>query len=173
MIPYVPEDFADVAVAHWKRERPDLDFRAMGTLARFARLHVVGGARVDAIFSAHGIDRGEFDVLAGLRRTGTPFELMPSQLADILLVTRAGMTKRIDRLERRGLVVRRHAVEDRRSVKIALTIAGKALIDDAVAAHAENENQLLTLLTPSEASAFDATLRKLLSALTLAHPEKE
>ncbi|MDK1472344.1 MarR family transcriptional regulator [Streptomyces sp. 549] len=158
-------DFADVAVAHWQRERPDLDFAAMGTLARFARLHIAGSRHVEAVFAAYHLDRGEFDVLASLRRTGAPHELPPSQLADILLITRAGMTKRVDRLEARGLVTRRAAPEDRRSLRIGLTPEGLALIDAAVADHAANENRLLELLTEHEVQAFDAILRKLLAAL--------
>ncbi|GAA1979893.1 MarR family transcriptional regulator [Isoptericola halotolerans] len=158
-------DFADIAVAHWQRERPDLDLRAMGTLARFARLHLVGGRAVDAVFAAHGLDRGEFDVLAGLRRTGAPYELSPSHLADILLITRAGMTKRIDRLERRGLVTRRSAPDDRRSLLVGLTPDGLAVVDAAVTDHARNETRLLDLLTEGEAQAFDTILRKLLAGL--------
>ncbi|MDE3722699.1 MarR family transcriptional regulator [Nocardiopsis sp. N85] len=160
-----PPDFADVAVAHWERERPELDFTAMAPLARFARLYIAGSRYVEEVFAAHGLDRGEFDVLAGLRRTGAPHELSPSRLADILLITRAGMTKRVDRLEARGLVTRRVAPGDRRSLRIRLTPEGLALIDAAVADHAENENRLLGLLTEQEAHAFDAVLRKLLAAL--------
>ncbi|MEQ4611124.1 MarR family transcriptional regulator [Streptomyces cavourensis] len=119
-----PPDFADIAVAHWERERPDLDFTAMGTLARFARLHIAGSRRVEQVFAAYGLDRGEFDVLASLRRTGAPHEMPPSQLAEILLITRAGMTKRVDRLEARGLVSRRADPEDRRSLRIGLTPEG-------------------------------------------------
>ncbi|MFL1432479.1 MULTISPECIES: MarR family winged helix-turn-helix transcriptional regulator [unclassified Nocardiopsis] len=157
------EDFADIAVAQWRRERPDLDFSAMATLARFARLHVVGGRHVDAVFAAHGLDRGEFDVLASLRRTGS--ELSLTRLADILLITRAGMTKRVDRLEARGLVSRSVAPGDRRSLRVGLTPEGRALIDAAVADHAENESRLLGLLSEDEMRTFDAVLRKLLAAL--------
>ncbi|MCI4040373.1 MULTISPECIES: MarR family winged helix-turn-helix transcriptional regulator [unclassified Streptomyces] len=164
-------DFADVAVAHWERERPDLDFTAMATLARFARLHIAGSRRVDAVFAAHGLDRGEFDVLASLRRTGAPHEMPPSQLAEILLITRAGMTKRVDRLEARGLVTRRADPEDRRSLRICLTPEGIVLVDAAVTEHAANENRLLSLLTEDEAHAFDATLRKLLAAVEEHPPE--
>ncbi|MFG3406872.1 MarR family winged helix-turn-helix transcriptional regulator [Streptomyces sp. NPDC048142] len=165
-------DFADIAVTHWERERPDLDFTAMATLARFARLHIAGSRRVDAVFAAYGLDRGEFDVLASLRRTGAPHEMPPSQLAEILLITRAGMTKRVDRLEARGLVARRADPEDRRSLRIGLTPEGLDLIDAAVAEHTANENRVLGLLTDDEAHAFDATLRKLLAALEGSTPKQ-
>ncbi|WNF28661.1 MarR family transcriptional regulator [Streptomyces sp. C11-1] len=168
-----PPDFADIAVAHWQRERPDLDFTAMGTLARFARLHIAGSRRVEAVFAAHGLDRGEFDVLASLRRTGAPHEMPPSRLAEILLITRAGMTKRVDRLEARGLVARRADPEDRRSLRIGLTPEGFALVDAAVTEHAANENRLLGLLTEDEAHTFDAVLRKLLAAFDASGPESD
>ncbi|WP_306371453.1 MarR family winged helix-turn-helix transcriptional regulator [Nocardiopsis sp. CC223A] len=158
-------DFADIAVAHWRRERPDLDFTAMATLARFARLYIVGNRRVEEVLAAHGLDRGEFDVLASLRRTGSPSELSLTQLADVLLITRAGMTKRVDRLEARGLVFRGAAPGDRRSLRIGLTPEGRALVDAAVTDHTANENRLLSLLGEDEMRAFDAVLRKLLAAL--------
>ncbi|MBO1751444.1 MarR family transcriptional regulator [Actinotalea sp. BY-33] len=164
-------DFADIAVVHWQRERPDLDLRAMGTLARFARLNLVGGRQVDAVFAAHGLDRGEFDVLAGLRRTGVPYELSPSHLAEILLITRAGMTKRIDRLESRGLVTRRAAPEDRRSLLVGLTPEGLAVIDAAVTDHTRNESRLLDALTASEVDALDGMLRRLLAHVGAAGDE--
>lgn len=159
-------DFADIAVAQWQRERPDLDFSAMAPLARFGRIGVIGGRAVDAVFAAHDIDRGEFDVLASLRRGGEPFALTPSRLADVLLVSRAGMTKRVDRLARRGLVVRKSQAHDRRSHLIALTDAGRALVDDVVAEHTVNESRLLQVLAPDEREAFDAVLRKLLHVLS-------
>ncbi len=159
-------DFADIAVAQWRRERPDLDFSAMAPLARFGRLGVIGGRVVDAEFAAHDIDRGEFDVLASLRRGGAPFELTPSRLADVLLVSRAGMTKRVDRLARRGLVERRPQAHDRRSHLIALTDKGRTLVDEVVAQHTVNESRLLAALAPDEVAAFDAVLRKLLSVLS-------
>lgn len=156
-------DFADHAVAQWSRERPELDFAAMAPLARFARLGLIGGRLVDATFARHGLDRGEFDVLASLRRNGAPFEMTPSRLAAVLLVSRGGMTKRIDRLEARGLVRRVGRPEDRRSLHISLTEQGIRLIDALVAEHVANESRLLAVLEPAELEHFDAVLRKLLA----------
>lgn len=163
-------DFADVAVQQWRRERPDLDFSAMASLARFGRLGVLGGRVVDAVFAAHGIDRGEFDVLASLRRNGSPFALAPSQLAEVLLITRAGMTKRVDRLVADGLVRRVEHPRDRRSRLIALTDAGKTLIDQVVAEHTTNESRILAVLSAEEIAAFDGVLRKLLRTFAAAPP---
>lgn len=159
------DDATDLAMAQWRVERPDLDFSAMGPLARLARLGIFGGRLVDAVFEDSGLDRGDFNVLAALRRGGSPFRLMPSELAEALLTTRGGVTKRVDRLEKKGLVARIANDTDRRSLYIALTTQGERLIDELIALHTQNESHLLSVLTPDEISAFDLTLRKLLRAV--------
>ncbi len=156
------DDFADVAVHQWRQQRPDLDLSAMATLARFARLARVGGAVVDATFAARDLDRGEFDVLATLRRIGPPFALSPSELADRLLVTRGGMTKRIDRLVQRGLVRRQRDLDDRRAVAVSLTADGIALIDRLIVEHCERESALLDVLSDDDRQALDRIVRRLL-----------
>lgn len=163
-------DSADRAVAQWRFERPDLDFSAMAPLARLAQLGHLGGRRIDAVFARVGLDRGEFNVLAALRRTGAPFQLTPSQLADAALTTRGGMTKRIDRLERRGLVKRLRNDADRRSLLVALTADGRRLTDELIAAHSANESRLIAVLSPDELAALDAIARKLLVSLQDGHP---
>lgn len=160
-----PGDFADIAVAQWRAERPDLDFSAMGPLIRLARLGLVGGRLVDSVFADAGLDRGEFNVLAALRRSGAPYRLAPSQLAAAELTSRGGMTKRIDRLEARGFTERIAHRTDRRSVLIGLTPEGLRLTDDVVARHAANEARLLAGLTPTEIKTFDVVLRKLLASV--------
>jgi DNA-binding MarR family transcriptional regulator len=154
-------DFADLAVTQWAAQRPDLDFSAMGTLARFARLGLYGGQLVDQTFGEVGLDRGDFDVLASLRRNGANHRMMPSELADILLTTRGGMTKRIDRLITRGLVIRTPHETDRRSSYISLSEEGLRCIDTLVEQHVTREAELLGVLTPEERVAFDGILRKL------------
>ncbi|MEZ3160294.1 MarR family transcriptional regulator [Microbacterium sp. BWT-B31] len=157
-------DFADAAVEQWRKQRPDLDFTAMGPLARLARLGLFGGRLVDRVFADKGLDRGEFNVLAALRRGGPPFRLTPSELAAAELTTRGGMTKRIDRLQARGLVERRTHSADRRSLLVGLTAEGVRLTDELIALHVANESRLLAVLDPEELAAFDHAIRKLLAA---------
>jgi DNA-binding MarR family transcriptional regulator len=64
------------------------------------------GPVVDAVFARHGLSEADFDVLTILRRSGPPYELIPSQLSAALLMSRTGMTSRLDRLEGHGLVER-------------------------------------------------------------------
>ncbi|MFE4359833.1 MarR family winged helix-turn-helix transcriptional regulator [Kitasatospora sp. NPDC001119] len=156
-------DHVDVMLDQWSRERPDLDLAAVGTVGRLGRFALLAGRVVEEVFKQHGLQRGEFDVLATLRRSGAPYELMPSELAALLLMSRAGMTSRIDRLESAGLVERRTDPADRRSVRIALTAAGRALVDAAFTDHAANETALLSALSGEERATLDGLLRKLLA----------
>ncbi|MGF0318779.1 MarR family winged helix-turn-helix transcriptional regulator [Nocardia fluminea] len=155
-------DVVDAITAQWRRERPDLELEAMAVFGRLGRLLAVATVRIESVFTAHGLQRGEFDVLAALRRSGSPFELNPSVLADTLMLSRAGMTGRIDRLEGAGLVRRIADREDRRAVRVALTEQGRALVDTVVVAHTENETAMLSVLSPADRAALDRISRTLL-----------
>ncbi|GAA1259865.1 MarR family transcriptional regulator [Kitasatospora nipponensis] len=158
-------DELDVIVEQWQRERPELDLSAIGTAGRFGRFAMLAGRAVEDVFKQHGLQRGEFDVLAALRRSGAPYVLIPSVLAATLMMSRAGMTSRLDRLEAAGLVERRLDPTDRRSFQVALTDQGMVAVDAAMTDHAANEAHLLAPLTASERAALDAILRKLLGSV--------
>ena len=76
------------------------------------------------VYRRHGLGEGEFDVLATLRRAGAPYERAPGELAAHTMVTTGAMTKRLDRLERDGLVTRRASSTDGRGRVVALTEPG-------------------------------------------------
>ncbi|BCK55815.1 MarR family winged helix-turn-helix transcriptional regulator [Nocardia wallacei] len=161
----VQRDAVDEIVAQWRRERPDLEVEAMAIVGRLGRLQLVAQRAIEAVFTEHGLQRGEFDVLAALRRSGEPFELNPSVLADTMMLSRAGMTGRLDRLESAGLVRRVADAGDRRAVRVALTAAGRALVDEVVTAHSENETRLLSVLSAKDRRDLDRILRVLLGSL--------
>lgn len=158
-------DAVDAIAAQWRRERPDLDLTAMAVFGRLGRLMTVALARIEAVFTEHGLQRGEFDVLAALRRAGAPYELNPSVLADTLMLSRAGMTGRIDRLEAAGLVRRLADAADRRAVRVALTDEGRALVDLVVGDHTRNETAMLSVLDPADRESLDRIARILLRSL--------
>ncbi|MFF0488224.1 MarR family winged helix-turn-helix transcriptional regulator [Nocardia sp. NPDC004068] len=158
-------DAVDEITAQWRRERPDLELEAMALIGRLGRLSLVAGRAIEAVFEKYGLQRGEFDVLAALRRSGAPFELNPSVLADSLMLSRAGMTGRLDRLESAGWVRRIADARDRRAVRVALTEAGRTLIDEVVTAHTRNETRLLAALSDAERRELDRLVRVLLDSL--------
>lgn len=155
-------DAVDALLDQWRRERPDLDLAAMGTIGRLGRLTIIVTRRIEETLEAHGLSIADFDVLAALRRAGTPFEVKPTDLARTLMLSPAGITGRLDRLEQAGHVERRMDPEDRRSYLVRLSPSGLDLIDAAVTAHVANEERLLSVLNGEDRDLLDAVLRRLL-----------
>jgi DNA-binding MarR family transcriptional regulator len=77
------------------------------------------------------------------------------------MLTSSGTTKRLDRLERAGLITRTPDPRDRRGVLITLTPAGLELIDNVTDAHLANEHRLLAALSESDRRRLAGLLRKL------------
>lgn len=157
----VRTDEVDGLVAAWRRERPDLDVAPLEVLSRVSRLarHLDLARR--AAFTEHGLEPGEFDVLAALRRAGPPYTLSPGRLVTTTLVTSGTMTNRIDRLEAAGLVERTPDPTDRRGVQVALTEAGRVRVDDALTDLLARERALLDVLAPSDRDRLSVLLRAL------------
>lgn len=153
-----PKDHVARIQDEWARERPDVDVSPQGVIGRLHRLGLLLTDRLALVYRTYGLGEGEFDVLAALRRAGDPFERAPGELAAHTMVTTGAMTKRIDRLERDGLVTRRRSAADGRGRVVALTPAGRDLIDRAFAEHMRNERSLLDGLTPPEAAQLEQLL---------------
>jgi DNA-binding MarR family transcriptional regulator len=150
----------------WARERPDVDTAPQGVIGRLHRLAAHLTEELCVVYRGHGLSEGEFDVLATLRRAGPPFERAPGELAGYTMVTTGGLTKRVDRLERAGLVTRRRSGTDGRGRVVALTAGGRELIDRAFTEHMGNERRLLSALTPEEAVQLEALLTAWLDRVT-------
>jgi DNA-binding MarR family transcriptional regulator len=157
-------DDVDRIVAQWGRERPDLQTEAMAVFGRIYRLAKVVGDRQEKAYGALGIHRGEFDVLATLRRAGEPFQLPPKALSASLMLTTGGMTGRLDRLERAGLVARSPDPQDRRGLVITLTPRGRELIDAAVVVGLDAQREVVQRLPAADRHRLAALLRDLLAA---------
>ncbi|MFF4986021.1 MarR family winged helix-turn-helix transcriptional regulator [Streptosporangium saharense] len=158
-------DAVDVILAQWRHERPDLDLSAMGIFGRLTRLSRLISPAVEEASARYGMRHGEFDVLASLRRSGPPYTLTPSELSAALMMSRAGMTNRLDRLERAGLVERTLAPDDRRSVRVTLTRKGRETADAALTEHVASLTLLLSGLTAEERRVLDRTMRVLLRSV--------
>jgi DNA-binding MarR family transcriptional regulator len=142
----------------WARERPDVDTGPAGVIGRLHRLAGHLTEQLNVVYRRHGLSEGEFDVLAALRRAGAPFERAPGELAQHTMVTTGAMTKRLDRLEAAGLVTRRRSGQDGRARVVALSPAGRRLIDRAFTEHMRNEHRLLSALTPAQAAQLEGLL---------------
>jgi DNA-binding MarR family transcriptional regulator len=161
------DDPTDDLLAGWDSARPDLDVGALQVTARLSRIGPHLARRQEAVFSRFYLNRGEVGALSALRIAGPPHRLSPTRLARGLLLSSAGVTSRIDRLERRGFVRRLADPDDRRGVIIELTDEGLAVVDAAVAANTASERQLLARFEPDEIVELEGLLRKLLRGLEL------
>jgi DNA-binding MarR family transcriptional regulator len=162
-MPAAPADEVDRIVEAWRRERPDLDVAPLTILSRVLRLARHLDLARGSAFAEHDLEGWGFDVLSALRREGPPYELSPGQLVARTLVTSGTMTNRVDRLAARGLVSRGPDPSDRRGVKVALTDAGRSVVDAAMADLLDRERVLLNQLPPSERDHLAELLRRLLS----------
>lgn len=158
-------DATAVIVAQWSRERPDLDPGPMLVIGRLFRLTDEVDQRLRPLFAAADLGNGDFDVLAALRRSGAPCALSAGELSRTVLVTTGAITKRVDRLEARGLVERTVAENDSRGRLITLTAEGIALTDDLIAAHLDNQRRLLSGLSAEEQWQLAALLHRLSATL--------
>jgi DNA-binding MarR family transcriptional regulator len=149
----------------WRREAPELDRSPMGVVGRISRLAQLLQAELEPIFAAHGVNGGEFDVLAALRRAGRPYRLTPTELSKALMVTSGGMTKRLTALEGRGLIRRAPDPNDGRSTTVSLTREGKRLVDATLPEHVANEQRLLGELSNRERAELASLLETLAVSL--------
>ena len=102
-----------------------------------------------------------FEVLLTLRQA--PDErLKMNQIADAIVHSTGGTTRLIDRLEENDLVVRQACASDRRAIYVALTEAGGAKLDDALAVHLGYlETHLASRLSAGERTTLSSLLEKL------------
>jgi DNA-binding MarR family transcriptional regulator len=161
------DDTTDRVLEGWSDVRPDLGVEALQVTARLSRVGAHLARRQDAVFGRFGLGRGEVGALSALRVSGPPYRLSPTHLARGLMLSSAGVTSRIDRLERRGLVRRLPDPNDRRGVMVELTDEGLEAVDEAVAALTVSDRQLMARLEPEEISQLESILRKLLGGLEL------
>jgi DNA-binding MarR family transcriptional regulator len=161
----VAKDHVDRVLEQWASERPDLDASPIAIIGRISRLSRAIDRQLKTVFDVHGLEAWEYDLLASLRRSGPPYELTAGELLDALMITSGAVTNRIDRLEQRGFVRRAKAPDDRRVVRIRLTSAGRAAVDNTIADHLANEGDILGALTPADRRHLERLLRKVQDGL--------
>ncbi len=133
-------------IAGWRAERPDLDPSPLGIMGRTQRVTAHLMRHSDTWLVPLGLTWETFSVIASLRRAGEPFQMNPTELQRMSLLTSGAMTNRIDRVEALGLVERLPDPVDGRGVIVKLTTKGRALADQAIAAHFEGLADVLGVL---------------------------
>ena len=158
-------DPVEAIVAGWRASLPSLDASPMLVIGRLMRIAERCDVLLRPPFAAAGLAAGDFDVLAALRRTDPPHALTPGELAGAVLVTSGAVTKRVDRLERAGLVLRTRSDRDGRGRVVTLTDSGRTLTDRLIRVHMDNERALLATLDAEEREVLGRLLGRLLVAV--------
>ncbi|WP_332691275.1 MarR family winged helix-turn-helix transcriptional regulator [Bosea sp. (in: a-proteobacteria)] len=148
-------------LAQWRTARPDLDASPMAVCGAVWRAGDRLRLGVAENLAGADLDFAGFDVLMTLRRQGERGgSLTPSELAKDMMLSTSAMTNRLDRLEKRGLIVRQADPQDRRSLRIVLTDEGFALIERLVVSHVAAEERLIARLDENERALLKALLAK-------------
>lgn len=165
-------DHVDRLRGQWAAARPDIDTTPMAVLGRVTRIAHLTAPAISASMGKYGLDRGEFDVLATLRRAGPPFTLSPTDLYKSLMLSSGGLSNRLRRMERKGLVDRSENEADGRSQFVILSERGLKLVDAAFAADMALEKELLSRLDEAAMRQAETALRQLCRAIEAALEDK-
>lgn len=158
-------DEVDAIEQAWRRERPDLDASSIAINTRIWRIARLLDRQRERVLRDVGSDGATLDLLATLRRAGAPYELTPHEVAARTLVTSGGVSQRLAKAERAGLVRRRPSPDDGRSVIVGLTGSGLDMVDRIVEHLFEVEGRSLASLGSTRHAAVVAVLRDVLDEL--------
>ncbi len=103
--------------------------------------------RLEQVLLAQGLSLPQFDVLATL---AAGEGISQQELADRLLVTKGNVCGLLDRVESGGWVERRPDARDRRTKRLFLTPAGRAMLKESAPMHRAVIKQAMTRLRPAD-----------------------
>jgi DNA-binding MarR family transcriptional regulator len=146
---------------YWKTEYPERNFARVRPLVRLSRLALLMPAYQKHVLKAHDLTPTDYSILGALRRAGRPRQLMPGDLYSTLGCTPGGLTKMVDRLEKRELVQRVSDREDGRRAQIRLTPKGEVAGRKAFEDYNDAAAQLMARLTEEELAHIDSALELL------------
>jgi len=115
-----------------------------------------------------GLCLTDFAALEALLHKGP---LTITEIQGKVLLASGSMTAAVDRLEKKGLVVRRPAPIDRRAKVLDLTPEGRRVVKTAFSRHAAELESAMAVLNPSEKRQLYALLKKLGLFAALARAE--
>ncbi|AWC24795.1 transcriptional repressor MprA [Aminobacter sp. MSH1] len=159
------QDGIDIRRAQWAAELPGLDTRGMAILGRARWITLAARPKIEAIFASYGLDTGEADVLFTLLRSGPPYRLRPTELYRSMMISSGGVTNRIVKLVKAGLVRQVSSDGDGRSLPVELTEDGLARAREAFEADMAVEALMLESLSEDEQAQLAKLLRKLALSL--------
>ena len=134
--------------------------RAYGSMVKY----------IEGAITAQGLGLSDFMVLEVLLHKGP---LTISVIGEKVLLASASMTSAIDRLEKRGLVLRRSCNSDRRIRLVELTERGRAFIEELYARHEKDLGTVFAGLCETERRTTYEALKKIGLAAEAAVPTQK
>jgi len=128
---------------------PEIVFSLLGTA------HAVE-ARLETALAAVGLSLAKIGILIELAGSAEPLAL--SELADRVACVRSNITQLVDRLEKDGLVRRQSDAADRRSVRAALTAAGRRAHSEGMAVLGQAQGEIVAGLGAGQAANLKSAL---------------
>ncbi|MCP2336523.1 MarR family winged helix-turn-helix transcriptional regulator [Actinomadura rupiterrae] len=115
------------------------------------------------LLADHDLALGSYDVLMHLGEAPDG-RLRMNDLADRVLLSRSGLTRLVDRLQRDGLVCRQSCSSDARGLFAALTPSGRARLAEATPTYQRGVREyVLSRLDENDLRVFGAILNRLIS----------
>ena len=161
-----PQQLISETLETWIKERPDLNFEAMGVGLKLDIIATTTMGQASDKIADLGINLGEFDVLATLRRNGKNGVLTPTEIASAAMVSPSGLTHRLTQLEKMGHIIRQNDPNDRRSSLVRLTPQGRKIADQAIERISQHATQSLSSFSVDEVEALSAVLDKVLAMIS-------
>jgi DNA-binding MarR family transcriptional regulator len=158
------EDSIARVIAGWVAQMPDLDVEPIAVTARLARLQALVAPRLESVFERFGIRSTDFAILATLVRLAGE-TISQRRLGFELGLSAGTISLRIDRLVRKGLVVREPDPDDGRGAAISITHPGRELFEACAPEHLANARAVLAGLLEDEREELGRLLGKLLYTL--------
>jgi DNA-binding MarR family transcriptional regulator len=109
-----------------------------------------------------GLTPNAFGLLCALRRAGRPYRLAPSELYDVVVLSPAGVSGLLEKLEGSGLIERSTDLHDRRMNRASLTRKGLAVVRTNIGAFVKSHERTLAPLSVSEREQMSGLLRQVL-----------
>ena len=160
------QDDLDIIAEQWQQKNILKQSAPLLVVGRLLRLDKALSNTLLGLQEQHGLKQGEFDVLAALYRADSQFSLTPSQLHQSMLISSGAMTSRLQRLEQKRLIKRRHCNEDRRCVHVSLTQSGQVLMEKMLPDHFKLIDKLTVALSDEEQNQLASLLKKWLASVT-------
>ena len=141
-----------------KQTRPYLDIEEEAHVA-IARTAALLDRAIAQMLRPHGLTPTQYNVLRILRGAGRD-GLPTLEIAARMVERTPGVTRLLDRLEQKGVVVRERSAEDRRQVFRRLTPAGTELLKSLDRAIDALDDGVLAALTKAELEELVRLLNK-------------